>query len=247
MQEQPSDNVRATQPPVGDASAPRHGAISASGADAELDSATAGLAAAVLEIARHVEDSPAESAASVSAPPRFFALVNTAQMLEAQPALASVLGEDAAMMLASDPHHLTSVELEPESTAASGASAPTDPLQALEQVAWPQPSSGGAMVCDLAADHWSIAADNAAPATSSTAATPGTSTDVDALRSRLGTGRLRVIIASLADGTAWTALQPQSHTDGPGQGEQFMGPALMPELTAALADSVAADGVERAT
>ena len=246
MQEQPSDNVRATQTPVGNAPTPQHGAISASGADAELDSATAGLAAAVLEIARHVEDSPAESA-SATAHPRFFALVSTAQMLEAQPALASVLGEDAATMLASDPHHLTSVELEPQATAATEASAPTDPLQALEQVAWPQPSSGGAMVCDLAADHWSIAADNAASATSSTAATPGTSTDVDALRSRLGTGRLRVIIASLADGTTWTALQPQSHTDGPGQGEQFMGPALMPELTAALADSVAADGVEQAT
>lgn len=247
MQEQPSDNVRATQTPVGDAPTPQHGAIRASGADAELDSATAGLAAAVLEIARHVEDSPVGSASSATTQPRFFALVSTAQMLEAQPALASVLGEDAAMMLASDPQHLTSVELEPESTAASGASAPTDPLQALEQVAWPQPSSGGAMVCDLAADHWSIAADNAASATSSTAATPGTSTDVDALRSRLGTGRLRVIIASLADGTTWTALQPQSHADGLDPGEQFMGPALMPELTAALADSVAADGVEQVT
>lgn len=247
MQEQPSDNVRAKQTPVGDTSTPRPDAVGAADADAELDPTTAGLAAAVLEIARHVEDSPAGSASSGTAHPRFFALVSTAQMLQAQPALASVLGEDAAMMLASDPYHLTSVELEPHGSAASDASAPTDPLQALEQVAWPQPSSGGAMVCDLAADHWSIAADNAASATSSTAATPGTSTDVDALRSRLGAGRLRVIIASLADGTTWTALQPQSRTDGPGQGEQFMGPALMPELTAALADSVAADGVEQAT
>lgn len=52
-----------------------------------LDAPTAALAAAVLEVARHVEDGPLPA-------PRLFALARSAELMAASPSLASLLGAE---------------------------------------------------------------------------------------------------------------------------------------------------------
>lgn len=109
---------------------------SGSGPADDLDPRTAGLAAAVLEVGRHVGPEPL-------AAPRWFALVGTAAMLRSQPAFAVLLDDATREAAEADPHHLTPIELD-------DVPAGTDPLEALGSVAWPDIASGAAVVCDLA-------------------------------------------------------------------------------------------------
>lgn len=108
-----------------------------------LDDATAGLAAAVLEIARESAEAPG----GILPAPRWFALVATAALLRAQPAFRAVLDAATLAQAEDDPHHLTPIELE-------GTSSASDPLEALAGVDWPDIAVGAAVACDLPAEHW---------------------------------------------------------------------------------------------
>lgn len=176
-----------------------------------LDAPTAALAAAVLEIARHVEGSPLTT-------PRWFALANSAQLMADQPALAALLGEESAAMMAGDELQLISIELDDATSASS-----SDPLQALAEVAWPDMASGGVLACDLAPEQWVVReqgdVDETAPTTDSTPTNEST-------------GTLRVVVGALEDGTTWSALQRT------GDKQYTLGAALLPDLTAALLESL---------
>lgn len=120
---------------------PAHGPADA--AD-PLDAPTAALAAAVLEVARHVEDGPLGR-------PRWFALAREAELVAGSPALASLLGSGPDR----DDLSLTPVELD-ESTGAPGPDGPADPLEALAGIAWPELATGGALAADLAPRAWEL-------------------------------------------------------------------------------------------
>ncbi|ATG51669.1 hypothetical protein CFK38_09140 [Brachybacterium vulturis] len=106
-----------------------------------LDAPTAALAAAVLEVARHVEDGPLPA-------PRLFALARSAELMAASPSLAALLGADGGE--AQDALHLTPIDLE------DGTAAAADPLAVLESARWPDLAAGGAIACDLAPAAWTV-------------------------------------------------------------------------------------------
>lgn len=103
----------------------------------DLDPHDAGLAAAVLEVGRHVGPERLSS-------PRWFALVETAAMLRSQPAFGALLDDATREAAAADPHHLTPIELD-------DVDGGDDPLGALADFSWPDIAAGAAVVCDLAA------------------------------------------------------------------------------------------------
>lgn len=143
-----------------------------------LDAPTAALAAAVLEVARHVEDGPLTA-------PRLFALARSAELVAASPALASLLGADGAGT--HDDLHLTPIDLD-EGGGSEGSRPAADPLAVLEAVQWPDLAAGGAIACDLPPSAWTLREDE------------GTV--------ELAAGRsLRVVVAALTDGTTWSAVQ----------------------------------------
>ncbi|MFC7376870.1 MULTISPECIES: PPA1309 family protein [unclassified Brachybacterium] len=146
-----------------------------------LDAPTAALAAAVLEVARHLEDEPLPA-------PRLFALARSAELTAASPALAALLGADGAGADAPDDLHLTPIDLDEGPTGEPADSAPRqDPLAALQEVQWPDLAAGGALACDLAPSAWALR---------------------DGVgETELPAGRpLRVVVAALADGTTWSAV-----------------------------------------
>mgnify|MGYP001259420113 CR=1 FL=1 len=108
-----------------------------------LDAPTAALAAAVLEVARHVEDGPLPS-------PRLFALARSAELMAASPSLAALLGADGDGTGAPDDLHLTPIDLD------DGTATAADPLAALASVQWPDLAAGGAIACDLAPTAWTV-------------------------------------------------------------------------------------------
>ncbi|MEJ6541978.1 PPA1309 family protein [Brachybacterium paraconglomeratum] len=146
-----------------------------------LDAPTAALAAAVLEVARHVEDGPLPA-------PRLFALARSAELIAASPALAALLGAEGEG--AHDDLHLTPIDLD-EGAAPSGPSGgQEDPLAALEKVQWPDMAAGAAIACDLAPAAWSVR-----------------DGEQSAGGAALPSGRvLRVVVAALGDGTTWSAV-----------------------------------------
>ncbi len=178
------------------------------------------LAAALLEVMRHVGDAPLQH-------PRLFCLARSADLLAQQPALASLLGDEAALVMAGDPLHLTSIELddldtaEDSETAHATPSGTVDPVALLEAVMWPQPSHGGAIVCDLPAGAWQTSgpAHHALDAKDDEQSAPGAST-------------LRVGVAVTTEGTRWSAVQTE------GAGGMTMGEALLPALADALTHSL---------
>ena len=139
-----------------------------------LDAPTAALAVAVLEVARHVEGADLTG-------PRLFALARSADLMEASPSLASLLGVDGDGAGAPDALHLTPIDLD------DGSAVDPDPLAALESVQWPDLAAGGAIVCDLAPSAWSVREGTGA-------------------RDLPSGGALRVVVAALADGATWSAL-----------------------------------------
>lgn len=176
-----------------------------------LDAPTAALAAAVLEIARHVEGEPL-------AAPRWFALAHGAQLLAQQPGLAALLGEESAAVMAGDELQLISIELDETADADSA-----DPLHALAHVEWPEMAAGGVLACDLAPEQWSVREED-----DTSAATPG----AVSAHGTGGTGPLRIVVGALEDGTTWSALQRD------GDQQYTLGAALLPDLTAALLESL---------
>lgn len=178
-----------------------------------LDAPTAALAAAVLEIARHVGD-------DAMAAPRWFALANSAQLLAEQPGLAALLGEESAAMMASDDLQLISIELDHHEEGPAGSAPASDPLQALTTVAWPDMASGAVLACDLAPEQWMVRANDSDP------------TAIDAAQGEEALGALRVVVGALEDGTTWSALRRA------GEQQYTLGAALLPDLTAALLESL---------
>ena len=108
-----------------------------------LDAPTAALAAAVLEVARHVEDGPLPA-------PRLFALARSAELMAASPSLAALLGADGESTETRDDLHLTPIDLD------DGTATAVDPLTVLESAQWPDLAAGGAIACDLAPTAWTV-------------------------------------------------------------------------------------------
>lgn len=106
-----------------------------------LDAPTAALAAAVLEVARHVEDGPLPA-------PRLFALARSAELMTASPSLAALLGANGEQ--SHDALHLTPIDLD------DGTAGAADPLAVLETAQWPDLAAGGAIACDLAPTAWTV-------------------------------------------------------------------------------------------
>lgn len=141
-----------------------------------LDAPTAALAAAVLEVARHVEGGPLPA-------PRLFALARSTELMAASPALAALLGADDATV--HDDLHLTPIDLDDGSTGAA------DPLAVLESAQWPDLAAGGAIACDLAPEAWTVR-DQEQPSPGGQSLPSGRA--------------LRVIVGALSDGTTWSAV-----------------------------------------
>ena len=177
-----------------------------------LDAPTAALAAAVLEVARHVETGPLTA-------PRLFALARSTELIAASPALAALLGAEGEGANAHDDLHLTPIDLDEGEPSASAASGATDPLAALESVQWPDLAAGGAIACDLAPSAWSVRTEES-----------------EAGDSALPSSRaLRVVVAALSDGTTWSAVH-RGDEDG-----YVLGAALLPEISDALVQTLQAD------
>lgn len=169
-----------------------------------LDAPTAALAAAVLEVARHVGSAPLPV-------PRLFALARSAELMAASPALASLLGAEGASP--QDDLHLTPIDL--DEGGEGGARPATDPLAALEAVQWPDLAAGGAIACDLPPSAWFVRDPESGTA--------------------LPDGKpLRVVVAALADGTTWSAVQRD------GEDNYVLGAALLPEIARALVQTLQA-------
>lgn len=173
-----------------------------------LDAPTAALAAAVLEVARHVEGGRMPA-------PRLFALARSTELLAVSPALASLLGGDQDETPAPDELDLTPIDLGAEEAEAdaSDASPIADPLTALRDVQWPDLAAGGALACDLAPDAWAVRDGR-------------TRSDLPP------DGALRVVVAALSDGTTWSALRRDD------QEGYVLGAALVPDLADALVQTL---------
>jgi hypothetical protein len=176
-----------------------------------LDAPTAALAAAVLEVARHVEAGPLPA-------PRLFALARSTELIAASPALAALLGAEGEGANAHDSLHLTPIDLDEGESSAPAASIASDPLAALEAVQWPDLAAGGAIACDLAPSAWSGRTDQ-------------DESDDSALPS---VRALRVVVAALTDGTTWSAVH-RGDEDG-----YVRGAALLPEISEALVQTLQA-------
>lgn len=105
-----------------------------------LDAPAAALAAAVLDVVRHLDGDPLHSA-------RFFALVQSGALLEQLPSFALSLDDATLASARADTLHLTPVELDdvPEDA---------DPGAGLAEIAWPDVATGGAIAVELTAVTW---------------------------------------------------------------------------------------------
>ncbi|APX32316.1 hypothetical protein BH708_05790 [Brachybacterium sp. P6-10-X1] len=178
-----------------------------------LDAPTAALAAAVLEVARHLEGEQLGA-------PRLFALARSAALMATSPSLAALLGADASGDQEPDALHLTPIDLD-DGSGVGGSADGGDPLAALQSVQWPDLATGGAIACDLAPSSWSVRAEDEGAAPPEAQGLPE--------------GRpLRVVVAALADGTTWSAVHR-----GAGHG-YVLGAALLPDISAALLQTLQA-------
>lgn len=147
----------------------------------DLDPRTAALAAATVDIARHLPNGPLDR-------PHWYALVRSAELLAQHPSIASLMGEEAAALMSTDDLHLTPVDLDDgEDERPAGAD---DPLQELASLVWPPIAAGGAMACTLPRGMWEARTDADRP-----------------LPPALPDGSLTAVVAALEDGTAFSALR----------------------------------------
>lgn len=106
-----------------------------------LDAPTAALAAAVLDVVRHVDGEELST-------PRWFALLPSGALLRQQPSFAALLDPATIEAAQGDPLHLTPLELD-------DVPASADLAATLEGLAWPDIATGGAVAVDLAGITWS--------------------------------------------------------------------------------------------
>lgn len=146
-------------------------------------------------------------------PPRLYALVRTAELLQQEPALARQLGLPAEP----GPDSITPVEQEPLS-----ASEPLD--DALARVAWPEEVHG----CAVVAERLMLP-----PAAEAEMPDEGDVGEWAAGRS--DREEVRLVVGVLRDGTRGSAVRLRSHDSGP---EVLTGPDLVPDLAEALATTL---------
>src|SRR5699024_3603876 len=107
--------------------------------------------------------------------------------------------------------HLTPIDLD------DGTATAVDPLSALASVQWPDLAAGGAIACDLAPTAWTVREEAGGR-------------HLDAGR------RLRVVVAALATGTSWSAVQRGA------EHVTVLGAALLPEISSALIQTLTETG-----
>lgn len=166
------------------------------------------LADAVREIERHV------AGAGWDGPVRVFGLVRTAPALDASPGLADELPPEVVEAARADPHHLTSVEQE-------GLPPATDLEELLGAMSWPATVDGAAVVVERVMLP--------------PQAEEGMPDDEDAalayLMAHPDRQDVRIAVAALRSGEAWTALRTRAHDS---DDDVAQGPDLVPGLLAAL-------------
>jgi hypothetical protein len=170
--------------------------------------AQAALAAAVVEIERHV------ASGGWDGPVRVFALVRTQAALDAEPTLAGQLPPDVLAAAAADPHHLTSVEQE--------GLPPSDDLEGLlGAIAWPDGVDGAALTVERIV----------LPPEAEQDLPEDPDAALDALMAHPQRQDVRLAVGVLRDGTSWCAVRQRAadRDDAVGQG-----PAVVPGLLDAL-------------
>lgn len=180
----------------------------ASPVDGPRGPAQAALAAAVVEIEKHV------ATGGWDGPVRVFALIRTADALDAEPSLADRLPPEVLVAATADPDHLTSVEQE-------GLPAADDLEQLLGSIAWPPTVHGAAVTVERVV------------------LPPGAEDDLpadpeQALRTLLehpGRQDVRLAVGVLRSGEVWAAVRQRS-ADLDAQVGQ--GPDVVPGLADAL-------------
>lgn len=146
------------------------------------------LSLAVADIERHAAQQGWDG------PVYVFALVNTAQMLAADPSLAQQLPPEAVEAAQQDPYHLTSVEQD-------GLPEATDLNELLAQLAWP-PSVTGAAVC-VERVMVPPEAEKELPADERAA--------IAALMAHPQREDVRIVVGALRSGETWCAVRMRSH------------------------------------
>ena len=170
-----------------------------------LDAPTAALAAAVLEISRHVDGQPLTV-------PRLYALARSAELMSASPSLAALLGVEGEGAEALDELHL-----DPDRSRRRllggrrhGRRGRSVGRPRCRSCSGPISPPGLLIACELAPSAWS-------------------SWRTEDTEADLSTGRaLRVVVAALADGTTWSAVH-RGDENG-----YVLGAALLPDISAAL-------------
>ncbi|WP_454049545.1 PPA1309 family protein [Cellulomonas sp. Marseille-Q8402] len=171
------------------------------------------LAAAVVEIERHV------ATGGWDGPVRVFALVRTQAALDAEPALAGQLPADVLALAAADPDHLTSIEQE-------GLPASDDLEGLLGGMGWPDGVDGAALTVERIVLP--------------PEAEEGLPEDADAALAALlahpQRQDVRIAAGVLRDGTSWCAVRQraQDRDEAVGQGADVV-PGLVEALRATFA------------
>ncbi|WP_141921747.1 PPA1309 family protein [Haloactinospora alba] len=159
---------------------------------------------AVLDLERHAAEQGWDQ------PMRVYALVPTADLVEREPALAEMLGLDGPV----EPTELTPVEQEP---------LPSDLNleEALGRIAWPAEVSGCALVMERLVVKGS----------DETLDPPRDADLGQWAQERPDAEEIRMVAASLRDGSTYSALRMRSHDS---EDQVLNGSDLVPALTSAL-------------
>ncbi len=171
-------------------------------------SAQDALAAAVMEIERHV------ATAGWDGPVRVFALVHTANAIETDPAIMSILTPDVVARAKFDAHHLTSIEQEDLPAASSLG-------ELLARLAWPESVDGTAVVTERIVVPPEAEEDLPED--------PEEATQV--LLAHPERQDMRMAVGVLRSGESWCAIRLKSADD---DASVARGADLVPELVSAL-------------
>lgn len=200
-----------THSPAAPAPDDRPGTAAAPDGTADAPASTpaqAALAAAVVEIERHV------ASGGWDGPVRVFALVRTQAALDAEPALAGQLPPDVLAAASADPHHLTSVEQE--------GLPPSDDLEGLlGAIAWPDGVDGAALTVERIV----------LPPEAEEDLPQDPAAALDALLAHPQRQDVRLAVGVLRDGTSWCAVRQRAADRDEAVGQ---GPDVVPGLLEAL-------------
>ena len=172
---------------------------------------TVALASTVQELEEH------QSHRGWDAPVAVFALVRTANALEVDPELATLLDPEALEQARTDPEALTAIEQE-------GLPAAAGLEDLLSQLAWPEGVDGVAVAVERVMLPPRASQDAAAITDEAERAAY--------LADRADKDDVRIVVGVLRGGETWCALRTRSH-DSPDAVAQ--GPRLVPGLSTALA------------